>query len=70
MGTKRPTPMKAIRRSLMTRPTEWLLRAAAALFLLWFGWQLAVQSVVAQVNAQARATQAERDLAQCRGEKR
>ena len=70
MGMKTTTPIQKIRRSLMTRPTEWLLRACAVLFLAWFGWQLAVASVVAQVNAQARAAQAERDLAQCRGEKR
>ena len=55
MGMKTTTPIQKIRRSLMTRPTEWFLRVAATLFLLWFGWQLAVQSVVAQVNAQARA---------------
>jgi len=43
----------------MTRITEWLLRVALLLVIVYIGWQLAVQTVVAQINLSARVQQAE-----------
>ena len=43
----------------MTKTTEWLLRAALLLVIVYVGWQLAVQTVVTQINLSARVQQAE-----------
>ena len=43
----------------MTRATEWLLRTALLLVIVYVGWQLAVQTVVTQINLSARVQQAE-----------
>ncbi len=49
----------------MSKTTERLLQAAALLFILWFGYQLVQQSIVAQIISANRAAVAEQQLAQC-----
>lgn len=50
----------------MTKFTERLLQVAAVAALLWFGWGLARDTVVAQIQAGQRAYQAEQQLQSCR----
>jgi uncharacterized membrane protein len=46
----------------MTKFTERLLQIAAIIALLWFGWNLARDTVVAQILANNRAAQCEQEL--------
>ncbi len=34
----------------MTKMTEWMVRVAAGVVMLWFGWNLAAGTVVQMVN--------------------
>ena len=45
--------------------TEKLLQVAAVVFIVYFAWQLALQSIVAQIQANNRAAVAERQLQAC-----
>lgn len=53
----------------MSNLTERLLQVAAIVFIGWFVWQLAVQSVVSVIRANNQANVAERALADCQSAK-
>jgi threonine/homoserine/homoserine lactone efflux protein len=49
----------------MSKTTERLLQTAAAIFIIYFAWQIAQQTIVTIVQQNQRATIAEQKLAQC-----
>ena len=49
----------------MKTGTERLLQVAAVVMILWFGWSLAKETIVAQIQANNRAVVAERQLQAC-----
>lgn len=46
----------------MTKSTEWLLRLALLITMIYFGWQLAAQTVVQLIQQNAQIAELQRQL--------
>ncbi len=54
---------------LMSKTTERLVQVAALTMILWFGWDMAKQTIIAQIRANNQAAMAAQQLRACEAKK-
>lgn len=53
----------------MSKVTERLVQIAAVMVIIWFGWNLAKESIIGQINANNNAAVAMQRLQACEAKK-